>query len=39
MLDAYVPLPDNGPLGYISAHSVPTNFSSTQIRVDQNLSD
>lgn len=39
MLDAYVPLPNNGVDGYVSAHSVPTNFSSTQIRVDQNLSD
>jgi hypothetical protein len=39
MLDAYVPLPNNGPTGYVGAHSVPTNFSSTQIRVDQNLSD
>jgi hypothetical protein len=39
MLDAYVPLPNNGPTGYIAAHSVPTNFSSSQIRVDQNLSD
>ncbi len=39
MLDAYVPLPNNGPTRYISAHGVPTNFSSTQIRVDQNLSD
>ncbi|HEV2495470.1 MAG TPA: carboxypeptidase-like regulatory domain-containing protein [Terriglobia bacterium] len=39
MLDGYVPLPNNGVNGYVSAHSVPTNFSSTQIRVDQNLSD
>jgi hypothetical protein len=39
MLAAYVPLPNNGPTGYISAPSVPTNFSSTQIRVDQNFSD
>jgi len=39
MLDAYVPLPNNGPTGYISAHSVPTNYSSKQLRIDQNLSD
>ncbi len=38
-LNAYVPLPNNGPVGYASAHKVPTNFSDTIIRVDQNISD
>jgi len=39
ILDAYVPLPNNGIRGYIGAHKVPTNFSDTIIRVDQNISD
>ncbi len=38
-LNAYVPLPNNGPVGYIGAHKVPTNFSDTVARVDQNISD
>jgi hypothetical protein len=38
-LNAYVPLPNNGINGYIGAHKVPTNFSDTVIRVDQNISD
>jgi len=38
-LNAYVPLPNSGPTGYVSALKVPTNFSDTVIRVDQNLSD
>jgi len=38
-LNAYVPLPNNGPVGYIGAHKVPTNFSDTVGRVDQNISD
>jgi hypothetical protein len=38
-LNAYVPLPNNGIDGYVSAHSRPTNFSQSSIRVDQNLSD
>ena len=38
-LNAYVPLPNNGPVGYVAAHKVPTNFSEDLIRVDQNLSD
>src|SRR5579863_502344 len=39
LLNAYVPLPNNGPTGYIGAHKVPTNFSDTIIRVDQNISN
>jgi hypothetical protein len=38
-LNAFVPLPNNGPVGYHGAHKVPINFSDTIIRVDQNLSD
>lgn len=38
-LNAYVPLPNSGPVGYVSAHKVPTNFSENLIRVDQNISD
>jgi hypothetical protein len=38
-LNAYVPLPNNGPIGYVSAQKVPTNYSEKLIRVDQNLSD
>jgi len=37
-LNAYVPLPNSGPVGYVSAKKVPTNFSDSVIRVDQNLS-
>ena len=39
LLNAYVPLPNNGIDGYVSAKSVPTNFSDIMIRVDQNISD
>jgi hypothetical protein len=38
-LASYVPLANNGPVGYIGAHKVPINFSDTLFRVDQNLSD
>ncbi len=38
-LNAYVPTPNNGPVGYIGATKVPTNFSDTVGRVDQNISD
>ena len=38
-LNAYVPLPNSGPVGYVAAHKVPTNYSEDLIRVDQNLSD
>jgi hypothetical protein len=37
-LNAFVPLPNNGPVGYIGAHKVPINFSDTVVRVDQNIS-
>lgn len=39
LLNAYVPLPNSGPVGYVSAQKVPTNFREELIRVDQNLSD
>jgi hypothetical protein len=39
LLNAYVPLPNNGPDSYIAAHSQPTNWREEQIRVDQNISD
>jgi hypothetical protein len=39
LLDAYVPLPNNGIVGYLASHSLITNWRSDQIRVDQNISD
>jgi hypothetical protein len=39
LLNAYFPLPNNGPSSYIAAHSQPTNWREEQIRVDQNISD
>lgn len=39
LLDAFVPKPNNGPTGHISAFSTPTNWRQEQIRVDQNISD
>jgi hypothetical protein len=38
-LNAFVPLPNNGPVGYVAARKVPTNFSDTVIRVDHNIND
>jgi len=39
LLNAYVPLPNSGPIDYVSAPKVPNDFDEEQIRVDQNLSD
>jgi hypothetical protein len=39
MLNAFLPLPNNGIDGYRAASSLPTNFSEEQIRVDQNVND
>jgi hypothetical protein len=39
LLNALVPLPNNGAIGYLRAPSVPTNWRQEQIRVDQNISD
>jgi hypothetical protein len=38
LLNSLVPLPNNGPIGYISAPSVPTNWREELIRVDENIS-
>jgi hypothetical protein len=38
MLDAWVPLPNNGPVGWTSTLSVPINWQQQMIRVDQNIS-
>src|SRR5262249_14925201 len=37
LLNAFVPLPNNGVTGYLSAPSVPTDWRQEQIRVDQNI--
>lgn len=39
LLEAFVPLPNNGAIGYLKAPSVPTDWRQEQIRVDQNLGD
>ncbi len=39
MLNGYVPLPNNGAIGYVTAPSEPTDFRQEQLRVDQNISD
>ena len=37
LLNALVPLPNNGVTGYLAAPSVPTDWRQEQIRVDQNI--
>jgi hypothetical protein len=37
LLNAFVPLPNNGVTGYLSAPSIPTDWRQEQIRVDQNI--
>ncbi len=37
LLNALVPLPNNGPIGYTSAQSLPANFRDDIIRIDQNI--
>ena len=39
LMEAFVPLPNNGVIGYVAAPSVPTDWRQEQIRVDQNLGD
>jgi carboxypeptidase family protein len=39
LLNALVPLPNDGPINYTKAPSLPTNFREDGIRVDQNFSD
>jgi len=38
LLDGLVPLPNNGPVGYISAPIAPTNWREELVRVDGNIS-
>jgi hypothetical protein len=39
LLNALVPLPNNGPITYTKAPSLPTNFREDEFRVDHNFSD
>ena len=39
LLNAYVPLPNNGLNGYVAAPSLPTNWREDAIRIDENISD
>jgi hypothetical protein len=39
LLDAFIPLPNNGVIGYIAAPSVPQDWRQEQIRVDHNLTE
>lgn len=39
LMDAFVPLPNNGVTGYLKTPSIPTDWRQEQIRVDQNLGD
>ena len=39
LLDAYVPLPNNGVQSYLAATSQPTNWREELIKVDHNLTD
>lgn len=39
LLNSYIPLPDNGVVGYTAAPSLPTNWRQEQIRVDENVSE
>jgi len=39
LLDALVPLPNNGPITYTKAPSLPTNFREDSVRVDHNFTD
>ena len=39
LLNGFVPLPNNGVDGYVSARSAPQNYRQESIRVDQNISD
>ena len=38
MLNALVPLPNNGPIGYTAAPMLPTNWREDAIRIDENIS-
>jgi len=39
LIDALVPLPNNGPITYTKAPSLPTNFREDTVRVDQNFTE
>lgn len=39
LLNSFVPLPNNGIIGYTAAPDLPTSFREDDIRVDQNISD
>ena len=39
MLNGLIPLPNNGPVGYISAPSLPNDWRQENIRIDQNIGD
>jgi hypothetical protein len=39
LLNAFVPLPNSGPVGWESAPDLPTNSRQESLRVDQNISD
>ena len=37
MLNGLIPLPNNGPIGYISAPSLPNDWRQENVRIDQNI--
>lgn len=39
ILNGFIPLPNNGVVGYLSTPTQPQNYRQEQIRVDQNVSD
>jgi hypothetical protein len=39
LLNSFIPLPNSGPIGWVSAPSLPTNYRQDSIRVDQNIND
>jgi hypothetical protein len=39
LLDAFVPLPNNGVIGYVDAPRLPTRWREDSIRIDQNISE
>ena len=39
LLNAFVPLPNNGVIGYVTAPRLPTTWREDQIRIDHNLSE
>lgn len=39
LLNALVPLPNNGVIGYLAAPSLPTNWREDAVRIDENISE